>query len=140
MTRPHDSLEQLRQLLNEGAEPSLQEICVVLHITSERHARRLITRLRQNSVHVQDRRDGRIKRFYLEPEHRQATVRGFEFDEEEMLALAVAAEVAKAELGSTPLEEPLGRASISCFRNWLPRLTPSRWKSSAVAGTSAPRR
>lgn len=123
MTRPHDSLEQLRLLLNEGAEPSLREICVVLCFTSERHARRLLTRLRLNGVPVQDRRDGRIKRFYLEPEHRQAAVRGFEFDEEEMLALAVAAEAAKAELGATPLEEPLGRA----FDKLLQELAPEAY-------------
>ena len=123
MSPSYDSLERLRHLLNEGAELSLQEICVVLTISSERHARRLIARLRQNGVPVQERRDGRIKRFYLEPEHRQAAVRGFEFDEEEMLALAVAAEAAKAELGATPLEAPLGRA----FDKLLQQLAPEAY-------------
>lgn len=122
MQRPRDILTHLRQMLDEGAEPSLQEIIGALNVT-ERHARRLIRRLRDGGVPVQERRDGRFKRFYLKPEHRQTVVRGFEFDEEEMLALAVAAEAAKSELGSTPLEEPLRRA----FDKLLQELAPEAY-------------
>ena len=122
MTSPRNAIETLRQLLNEGAAPSLDELCALLDIT-KRHARRLLARLRRNGIPVQERRDGRIKRFYLEPEHRQAAVRGFAFDEEEMLALAVAAEAANAELGSTPLEAPLGRA----FDKLLQELAPEAY-------------
>ena len=113
------TLDKLHQLLNDGEALSLDELHTTLNV-SERQARRLIARLRQSGIPVQERRDGRIKRFYLEPEHRQAAVRGFEFDEEEMLALAVAAEAAKAELGSTPLEASLGRA----FSKLLDELAP----------------
>ncbi len=123
MPQSIDRLNHLRRLLDEGAEPSLHDICAKLDITSKRHARRLLSRLRDNGVPVQERRDGRIKRFYLAPEHRQAAVRGFEFDEEEMLALAVAAEAAKAALETTPLEAPLERA----FDKLLQELAPEAY-------------
>ena len=119
MKRSLDTLTRLHRMLDEGAQPSLADIYGRFGVT-ERHARRLIRQLREDGVPVQERRDGRIKRFFLAPEHRQVVIRGFEFDEEEMLALAVAAEAAKAELGATPLEAPLGRA----FGKLLDELAP----------------
>ena len=100
-------------MLNQGADPILEDISRDVGIT-KRHARRLIVQLRMQGTHVQERRDGKKKRFFLKPEHRHK-VRGIEFEEEEMHALAVAAVAAKSELRRTPLEQPLCDPLPKCF-------------------------
>lgn len=112
-------LQQLHQALSHGEALSLKEIANRFQVT-ERHARRLLDLLRAQGIPVQDRREGRRKRFYLPVEHLIATVKRVSFDEQEMLALAVAAEAARAALGPTPLGLPLNRA----FDKLLAQLAP----------------
>lgn len=126
-------------MLNQGADPLLEDIGRELGI-SNRHARRLIVQLQKQGIHVQERRDGRKKRFFLQPEHRQARVWGVEFEEEEMHALAVAAVAARSELGGTPLEQPLIRAfeklqdeEVSACYSFEPEQVPDQWHFGANA-------
>lgn len=109
MPRTSDSLSQLRRFLGEGHEPTLADLVDELDL-SRRQVRRLIRRLREDDVPVTARRDGRVKRFFLPPEHRPVGIATFDFEEEEVLALAVAAEAAKAALRDTPMGRPLAHA------------------------------
>ncbi len=51
-----------------------------------------------------------MKRFFVPEEHRAVLTEAFEFDEEEVLTLAFAAEAAKATLRDTPMGPPLESA------------------------------
>ncbi len=102
--------EELRRLFDQGHEFTLHDIQTRMGYASDRHARRLLKVLEDAHVPVSHRMAGGRKLFFVPEEHRRCPVRGFEFDEEEMLAMAVAAEAAKAALGRTPLGPPLSRA------------------------------
>ena len=107
---------------------------------TERHARRLVVQLRERGVSVEERRDGRKKRFFIPQEHQQPDVQEFEFEERELHALAVAAVIAKSELGGTPLEQPLIRAfekledkAMAVCYSFEPEQVPNQWHFGANA-------
>ena len=119
MARYSDNLFRLRELFDMGNRLSLDELAMSLGL-STRHARRLIRKLRHHGVPVKEQRKGRIKIFYVPPEYRNVRTESFRFNEEQVLALAVAAEAAKAALQDTPMGAPLGEA----FNQLLDRLAP----------------
>lgn len=134
-----DSLDQLRRLLDQGDPLSYAEITERLDITV-RQARRLILRLREGDVPVQEERKGLIKHFYLKEKDRREADVPLHLTPEEALALSVAAGAARAMLSSTPLRDPLERA----FSRLVDTLAPSidwvdlseqkdRWYFGAVA-------
>ncbi len=104
------SEEHLRRLLDAGHRLSYADITSRLDIT-ERQARRLITSLRNRGVPIQEERDRRTKRFFLEPEHQRLQAPPLTLSAEEALALSVAVRAGAAVLRSTPLLGPLTAAA-----------------------------
>lgn len=113
------SVVALRELLNAGHELRYVDIRDKLGLGSTRQAMRLIDKLRVEGLPILERKVGKAKEFYLDEKDQTKEV-AFHFDEEEMLALAVAAEAAKAALKGTPLHFPIFRA----FRKLLDNLAP----------------
>ena len=113
------TLQQLQDLFDEGHYLTLAQIAGRFDVT-ERHARRLIRSLRKAGSPIEETRQGRRKLFFIPETHRSATLRDVTFTEEETLALAVAAEAARATLLATPLGAPLQRA----FDKLLTELAP----------------
>ena len=119
MPREKSPASRLLDLLNDGHELTYDDINASIGI-SDRQARRIIARLRNNDVPILQRRVRRKVIFFLAPEHRQIAVEPFHFNEEEIFALAVASESAMASLRQTPLGNPLA----SAFERLLSRLAP----------------
>jgi predicted DNA-binding transcriptional regulator YafY len=133
--------QSLHSLLNNGSQPTIDELRRQLEITSDRHIRRLIAELRTRGINVMERREGRHKRFYLHTRDRQAEVPVLGLTERELLALTVAAEAARAVLDATPLGEPLRSAAARLHEHagrqvlsFEPELAENQWHF----GTSAP--
>ena len=103
------SARRFRRLLDGAAAPTKAEAAALLGL-SARSVTRLVRDLRRAGVPVQERADGRAKRFFLAPEDQRRHVRFESLDEGALLALTVAAEAARATLAGTPLDEPLARA------------------------------
>lgn len=114
------SIDQLKALFDSGHALTYEDIQSRLQRT-ERQARRLIHQLRENGVPVRERREGRVKVFYLEPEHQQHEIEGLAFDHDEMRALAIAARASQAALDGTPHSEPLQKAFGKLLEHVAPR-------------------
>ena len=99
MARPHRTLVRLQALLDQGELLSLKTMAERLGV-SKRQIRRLLTVLRENGIPVSSCRRHGQKVFFLPETHRQATLPEQSFTEEETLALAVAAEAARASRNS----------------------------------------
>lgn len=135
---------RLLSILNEGAEPSLQELARDLGLASVRQVRRLIDALIAEGVQIETRRLERIKRFSIPADARAVVIPAHEFtlQEDEALALAVAAEAAGATLAPTPLRSPLKRAFNRLMGQLGPRVLsfeseemPLRWHFDTVAAS-----
>jgi predicted DNA-binding transcriptional regulator YafY len=132
MTAP-STLIELRRLLTAGRELTLDELGNQLGV-SRRHVRRLIKRLRSDGLDVKERREGRLKRFYLAAEDLSHPSASVSLTESQLLALSVAAEAAQSILHSTPLAEPLNEAiekivgaSAGHVITFEPERTPANW-------------
>jgi predicted DNA-binding transcriptional regulator YafY len=101
--------DRILALLNDGGQPTIDELATELDLTT-RHVRRLIALLREQEIPVQESRDGRSKRYFLLPEDQRRSTATIDLTEEEILALTVAASAARAALASTPLGDPINRA------------------------------
>jgi len=106
---PSSSLHHLHNWLRDGGACTLAEASQRLGV-SKRHVRRLIQELRENDVPVQERPRGREKEFFLAPEEHHAPGLPSPFTEQQVLALVVAAQIARAKLNPTPLADPLQTA------------------------------
>jgi predicted DNA-binding transcriptional regulator YafY len=105
-----DTRTRLIELLNAGHEPTFDDLRRLLGVQSDRHMRRLIGQLRESGIPLEERRVGRLKRFYIPEEQRQLEARPLKLTEDQVFALTVAAEAARAMLEPTPLGEPLREA------------------------------
>ena len=103
-----DPLEKLRHLFNEGREVTL-EMSERLGV-SRRHLRRLIKTLREEGLEINERWEGGVKHFTLDPSSRKVET-PVDLEESELYALTVSAYAAQAMLRSTPLQEEL-RAAV----------------------------
>lgn len=139
MLSPKNSLHQVLDLLNTRDTLTYKDICTALGIT-ERQARRLVAELRALDVPVKERRQGRIKHFYLDGKDQHVTEGSLHLTSQEALALSVAAGAARAMLNSTPLQLPLA----SGFQSLTAYLSPQidwidldhqhdRWYFGAIA-------
>jgi len=101
---------KLLSLFRRGEALTYDEITARLPIGSKRQARRLVGRLREENIPLEDQRRGRKKEFLLPPEE-QATHAQLDLTEREALALMLAAGSARSGLGPAPLEEALEGAA-----------------------------
>lgn len=99
----------LARLLHAGHELTLEAIAGALGVTP-RTARRTLRALEAEGLPIRTRRVGRHKLHYLDEADRQSAAEAVPLTEREMLALAVAAEAARAVLEPTPLAEALATA------------------------------
>jgi|GEM_PF-694993 len=102
---------RLLRRLDTGVALTKQDIARL----TERHPRsasRFVRELRRNGVHVQERRVGRAKVFYLDSADQRRAF-AVDLDEQAILALSVAAEAARPSLTGTPLDAPLARAAAA---------------------------
>lgn len=89
----------------------------LLGVQSDRHMRRLIGQLRESGVPLEEKRVGRVKRFYIPEQQRQLEARPLKLTEDQVFALTVAAEAARSMLEPTPLGEPLREAFSQLLSN-----------------------
>lgn len=100
---------QLLLLLRQGHSLTQADITDRLPITSKRHARRLLDKLRAADVPIRDEfREGE-KVYWLAPEDWEASMQ-LDLTEREALALMLAAGAAESGLGPAPLKEALSGA------------------------------
>lgn len=97
---------QLLSLFREGHALTQSEMTERLPIGSKRQARRLVDKLREAGVPLQERYRGRQKEYWLPPEEWEAEVR-LDLTEREALALLLAAGAAESGLGPAPLKNAL---------------------------------
>lgn len=102
-----DAAQQLLDRLNTGEEVSYHDHHHPSNAANERQIRRRLAELRAAGVVIEERWENRAKRFYIPEAYRRHRVRMVELSEEEILALTVAAQAARATLRPTPLSEPL---------------------------------
>lgn len=109
--QPTDAVRRLHALFNAGHSLTLEQLQDELGL-SERQVRRILTRMREkHGIPVEEERHGRLKRFFLPPEHRHVETRpGIDFAERELFALTVAAKAARSALSPTPLGPALQTA------------------------------
>lgn len=112
-----DTRARLLELLNSGHEPTFEDLRRLLGVQSDRHMRRLVGQLRSSGIPLMERRVGRVKRFYISEEHRQLEARPLTLTEDQVFALTVAAEAARAMFEPTPLGEPLREAFGALLSN-----------------------
>jgi predicted DNA-binding transcriptional regulator YafY len=103
---------KLYQILRRGEAFTQQEITDRLSIGSKRQARRLIGRLKEAGLPIEEQYRDRRKEYRLPPEEWEAEVR-LDLSEREALALLLAAWAAESGLGSAPLTSALSRATQS---------------------------
>jgi predicted DNA-binding transcriptional regulator YafY len=103
---PRSTRAELRALLQEGRALTQAEIGERLDV-SKRHARRLLTRLREAEVPIREQQRGREKEYCLPPEAWRAEAVELELTEREALALLLAVEASQSGLGPAPLREAL---------------------------------
>jgi predicted DNA-binding transcriptional regulator YafY len=108
-TRSSDApIDRLRRLLNQGRTVTLDNTSDQLGI-SRRHLRRLLRRLEDEGLRINERWEDGVKRFSLDPASR--TVGGpVDLEEDELYALIVSAFAARSVLGPTPLDDGLASA------------------------------
>lgn len=103
--------ETLLRLLRRGERLTQAEAKGRLGLESKRHVRRLIAKLREEGIEVQETRRGRKKEYFLAPADQGPEGLPVDLTNRQMLALVVAAEAARSALGPTPLSEPLAEAA-----------------------------
>lgn len=104
------TFDRLLHLLNAGHELTQTQISDRLGV-SDRQARRLIEKMRNQGIEVREKRSGRYKIYYLDPEDREVSPgEAMHFEERELFALLIAAQAARSTLESTPLNDPLKAA------------------------------
>lgn len=118
MSRPtRGNNERLRALFNAGEE--LSYAAIVKHLgVSTRQAHRLVRGLIADGMELATRRDGRRQIFSLPEELREHGVR-VALAEEQIVALAVAADAVRSSLGPTPLGAALD-AGVRSLLEQLP--------------------
>ncbi|QXD16406.1 WYL domain-containing protein [Rhodocaloribacter litoris] len=133
MSRPPLAFMRLKRLFDEGAELTLPEMAMRLGI-SERHARRVLHELIDGGLPLVHRREGRRKVYFLPEGQRETTLQQISLTEEEVLALTVAVEAARATLAATPLGAPLEHAFSKLLHELAPNVysfsleeLPSHW-------------
>lgn len=109
MPRQPNTQHQLLACLEQGEHLTYDDIYTRLGIT-KRHARRLLDALREEGYAIESRFVGPRKAFFIPEHHRSARLREVAFEEEEALAVTVAAEAVRATFHGTPLAQPLQRA------------------------------
>jgi len=110
---------QLLFLLREGYVLTQGEMTDRLPISSKRQARRLIGKLKEAGLPIEESLREREKEYGLPPEEWRAEVR-LDLTEREALALMLAAGAAESGLGPAPLKEALVGAA-ECLVQSLPR-------------------
>lgn len=109
MARPRHRLKQLQALFHKGTEATADQLAKCLGCSS-RQIRRLLDQLQDEGYPVKARRDGREVRFFLPEAHRAVQLHSVALEEQELLALMVAAEAVRGVLAPTPFGLPLQRA------------------------------
>lgn len=105
----HDNAyNRLLNLLNQGHELSGSDAAALLGVTV-RTIQRAIGNAMRSGVVIEIRRKGREKVFFIPEEHRETGL-VVSLDQNELLALVVAAEAAHGTLARTPLGGPLKQA------------------------------
>lgn len=117
MATAADTRARLLELLNSGHEPTFDDLRRLLGVQSDRHMRRLISQLRESGVPLEEKRAGRVKRFFIPEDQRQLEARPLRLTEDQVFALTVAAEAARSMLEPTPLGEPLREAFSALLSN-----------------------
>ena len=104
----------LMEQLHDGRIFSVEDLCNELGRT-DRTVRRIIDELRREGAPIESEvRSGNRKYFYIREEKRRpALTHTLNFNEDEVLALWVAVQAARAALAPTPLVEPLDTAFSS---------------------------
>lgn len=97
------SLEALYDWLRDGGAFTQEEACERLGLESTRQVRRLIRQLREADVPMQERRRHRKKEYFMAEEDRRTLDLPIDLTDRQLLALVVAAQVARAKLHPTPL-------------------------------------
>ncbi|MDB5033330.1 MAG: hypothetical protein JWQ98_571 [Chlorobi bacterium] len=110
MSRPDERRRTLARLLNAGGEYSHDELRAELRLGSVRQVRRLLGELRREGIPIRERRESKAKLFSIAEEDRVVQIPAISFTEEQILALAVAAEASRAALSPTPLGAALRQA------------------------------
>ena len=104
------TLSQLYDLFARGRELTQGEARDELGLSSKRHVRRLIERLRAKEVPLRERQVGLEKVYYLSPENQHPENLPFELTERHARSLLVAAKAARSKLLPTPLASALNEA------------------------------
>lgn len=120
---------QLLSLLREGHVLTQAEMTDRLPIESKRQARRLVRKLRDAGLPIEESFRSRKKEYALPPEEWQVGTK-LDLTEREALALMLAARAAESGLGAAPLEGALGRAARKLAES-LPR-TVSTFEPSSL--------
>lgn len=126
-TRPVDTL---RRLLERGHRLSQDEVSARLDV-SKRHVRRLVKRLRESDVPVQEAFEDRKRVYYLAPEDQPAANLPIRLTDQQILALAVASETARATLQPTPLGGALQEALRVLTAEYDPHILSFKLNGSA---------
>lgn len=101
------SAEQLLRLLKQGKTLTYQAMIEELPISTKRHARRLIKRLREANFSVEEHYEGHEKVFALPPGEQAGPTVSLDLTEREALALTLAADATRSGSGPTPLDNAL---------------------------------
>lgn len=116
-----DRKQRLLRLLSEGRKNTKDELRKALGLKSTRHVLRLIKALRDEGIPVEEELQGRKKYFFLKPEHRHLALQPIQLSEEEIMALIVVGQAARATLAPTPFQEPLRSAFQKMVDDLAPR-------------------
>lgn len=108
-------------MLNRGDTITLQRAADALDIT-RRHVRRLLKQLQAEGLEINERREGRVKHFTLDPASRTVN-QTVDLQEQEVHALTVAALAAQSVLGRTPFENGLEMAVEKLLRATGPMMS-----------------
>ena len=133
--RKPSSAEQLYDLLASGHRLTKNEARQRLGLKSKRQIRRLVNRLKDRDIPVQETFEDGRKMFFLEARDQRPEDLPVDLTERQVRALLVAAEAAQATLRPTPLAEALQAATKQLrplldqtyFFSFEPGREPERW-------------
>jgi predicted DNA-binding transcriptional regulator YafY len=138
MARPRHRLKQLQALFHEGTEATADQLAERLGCSS-RQIRRLLDQLQGEGYPVKARRNGREVQYFVPEAHRAVQLHSVALEEQELLALMVAAEAVRGVLAPTPFGLPLQRAIGKLLEHtgetfWFDKETePRHWHFGAGA-------
>lgn len=129
---PENSYDTLIEFLNRGEELRFEEAKTLLGL-GERQIKRLIERARHEGYDIVERRDEDRRKVFSIPEGSREAGFRVSLTEHELLALTIAADAARATLGTTSLAEPIRSAVAKLIDKFPDEVVPLELDDAAMA-------